>query len=321
MTHDSPGGRIPDFFVIGAPKAGTTSLYRWLGQHPDIFMSPIKEPCFFAPEVVDYTPVSRRAYETDAPALRAWLDGPMTMRRGHGIVLDWSDYLSLFRHAGDAVAAGEVSGNYLHSPGAPRRIRERIPGARIVMVLRDPAERLFSHYASALAAGQVRGDFSAWVDEQMRAESKRDPRFGPIHTGMYATHLRCWLASFPLTQVRVHFYEDYRDSPETVLNDIFDFVGVDTCSIDTTIRHNVTMIPRWPLLHSRVAPARALIGRLLPDRARRALKQWYRRPPELRIPRAERSRLISVYRDEIIALQDLARRDLSLWLAVEGGEA
>ena len=65
---------LPNFFVVGAPKAGTTSLYHYLDQHPAIYMSPIKEPCFFAPEVVDFTPQSRARFDADASALQAYLD-------------------------------------------------------------------------------------------------------------------------------------------------------------------------------------------------------------------------------------------------------
>jgi len=209
--------RLPDFFLVGAPKAGTTSLHRWLVEHPSIFMSPIREPCHFAPEAVDYTPRSRQVYEADAADLRHWLDGPLTEPRDHGLVIDWNDYLSLFRHAGSAVAVGEASGNYLQSAVAPSGIRSRIPDARIIMVLRDPIDRLFSQYASAPGAGEVRGPFGAWIDEQEKAESARTVRFGPIWTGMYASHLRRYLDVFPAEQVRVHLYEDYRDRLPPVL--------------------------------------------------------------------------------------------------------
>src|SRR5207247_7579757 len=80
--------RLPNFFVVGAARSGTTSLCRCLEQHRSVFFSPIKEPCFFAPEVVEYSDDTRARSAADAPALRAYLDGPMWDRRGVGFVLE-----------------------------------------------------------------------------------------------------------------------------------------------------------------------------------------------------------------------------------------
>ena len=91
--------RLPTFFIVGAAKSGTTSLYHYLNQHPAIFMSPIKEPGFFAPEVACCTAHAREKFAADAASLRAYLDGPMDHQREYGIVLDWEDYLRLFANA------------------------------------------------------------------------------------------------------------------------------------------------------------------------------------------------------------------------------
>ncbi len=85
---------LPNFFVVGAPKAGTTSLYNYLDQHPAIYMSPVKEPAFFAPDLVELKQQLGIA-EPDDTELRAYLDGPMTQRRS-GVVTEWEQYLKLF---------------------------------------------------------------------------------------------------------------------------------------------------------------------------------------------------------------------------------
>src|SRR5437868_13827253 len=104
MMRPSAPSAQPNFFLVGAAKTGTTSLYHYLVRHPGIFMSPIKEPCFFAPEVADLGPDGRGTGTADAEALRAYLDGPMREKRGHGLVLDWEDYLKLFKHVRDESA-------------------------------------------------------------------------------------------------------------------------------------------------------------------------------------------------------------------------
>ena len=153
----------PNFFLVGAPQAGTTSLYFYLDQHPSIFVSPIKEPCFFAPEVADITPRARELYDADADALRRYLDGPMERKRDHGLVLDWDDYLTLFKNVRDETAIGEASVAYLASLTAAPAIRARTPEARIVMILRNPVDRLFSRF---LAARDRAATFGEWLDEK-----------------------------------------------------------------------------------------------------------------------------------------------------------
>ena len=134
--------RLPNFFLVGAPKAGTTSLYSYLDQHPEIFMSAIKEPHFFADEIrkEHCDPELRRRMATDNGSLRDFLSGPMREKRFGGIVSDWEDYLRLFANATDESALGEASVCYLWSRTAPGRIAEKIPNAKILVMLRDPAE-------------------------------------------------------------------------------------------------------------------------------------------------------------------------------------
>ena len=115
-----PVPNLPNFFIVGAPKTGTTSLYRYLCQHPQIHMSPVKEPCYFASDVR----VERLSDAVQAPArrrdeeLRAYLSGPMSGPAPTGIITEWADYLKLFQNAGARKAIGEASVCYLWSATA-----------------------------------------------------------------------------------------------------------------------------------------------------------------------------------------------------------
>jgi hypothetical protein len=316
MSGFGPARSLPNFFVVGAPKAGTTSLYHYLDQHPAIYMSPIKEPCFFAPEVVDFTPQSRVRFDADAAALHAYLEGPMRERRKTGITLEWEQYRQLFKHVRDERAVGEVSGNYLGSSGAPGAIRARIPHARIIMMLRDPVDRLFSQYAGARASGLTSASFRQWVTEQMSAEAKRRPPFGPVWTGKYAVHLQRYLDCFPPTQVCVCLYDDYARTPGTTLRELFTFLGVDpNRAVDTKSRHNVTFVPRWPAVHRLLTPpVRRAVSSIVPTRiAKRARARYFTRTP-LRPTAEERAWVIEIYKDDIRTLEHLLQRDLSAWV-------
>ncbi len=115
-----PATVLPNFFIAGAPKSGTTSLYHYLGQHPEIYMSPIKEPNYFASEIrlERFSERLRSEAEQDVRALRAYLDGPMREKRFGGLVTEWRDYLKLFQQAEGRSAIGEASVCYLWSESA-----------------------------------------------------------------------------------------------------------------------------------------------------------------------------------------------------------
>src|ERR1700722_13551212 len=127
---------LPSFFIVGAPKAGTTSLYHYLDQHPEIFMSPIKEPNYFASEIRNENLAEelRELADKDLTEQREFLRGAMTEKRIGGMISEWADYLKLFQNARDEKALGEASVCYLWSRTAAENIRAKIPGAKIIMV-------------------------------------------------------------------------------------------------------------------------------------------------------------------------------------------
>jgi hypothetical protein len=310
-----PPSAQPNFFIVGAAKTGTTSLYRYLDQHPDVFMSPIKEPCFFAPEVAGAGPGARAAFQADAAALSAYLDGPMRQKRGTGIVLEWDDYLKLFRHVRRETAIGEASVSYLSSMAAARAIRARIPEARILMMFRDPAQRLFSHYTAARSVGATDRSFVQWVRQEQTAEAGRRPPFGPVWTGRYADHLQRYLDVFPAAQVRTYLYDDYLQAPTRTLADILGFLGVDPgYPIDVTRRYNVTLEPRWPTLHRLTTPIRQTIRAIAPRSVTERVRGSLRAPVRQALTADERRQAIDLYGGDIRRLATLIRRDLSAWL-------
>jgi hypothetical protein len=281
------GRRLPNFFIVGASKSGTTSLARYLSQHPAVYMSRLKEPCFFAPEVLQWD---------------------------RTIVVEWEAYLKLFEDAHEETAIGEASTAYLPSRNAPGAIRDRIPGARILMLLRDPAERLYSHYTAALAAGRTPPGFQEWLDRQLAVEAATQPRFGPVEIGRYAQHLGRYLEAFPASRLHVLLYDDFERDPARAVAGAFQFLGVDpNVAIDVRVRHNATLVARWPSLHRYAGPIRSAIRRVSPETLNR-LRRWTRRPARSRPAPAERARMLEIYAADIRELQALIHRDLTRWL-------
>ena len=151
-------------------RAVPLSLYHYLRQHPQIYMSPIKEPCYFASEirVGNLSPCYRRHIKRMSRRLPEVFDD-VNSGKPHGwLVSEWNDYLRLFQDVKGQSAVGEASAAYLWSTTAAMNIASRRPNARIVMILRDPAERAFSQYLHQLAVGLINCSFREHIRKCVR---------------------------------------------------------------------------------------------------------------------------------------------------------
>jgi len=297
---------MPNFFLIGAQKAGTTSLYSYLKQHPQIYMSPRKEPHFF-----------KGIHSED-------------QRRGGDLapVTDIGDYRALFEGVTDEKAIGEASASYLYSPSAPALIKRSIPDARLIAVLRNPADRAYSNYLFCVQMG--REPLASFVDALQSEERRIREDWGSLwhyrQKGFYYTQVKRYFDIFGQDQVKVYLYDDLRGNPFGMLSDIFRFLGVDETFVpDLSIEHNTTGLPRNKSLYllakrltaNHPALESGVLDRLLPAAPRRYVKKRiFVEPPPL--PAEVRRQLIDVYREDVLELQDLIRRDLSPWLEDDG---
>ncbi len=179
---------LPNFIVIGAGKAGTTSLWGYLREHPQVFMSEPKELNFFTTE-------------------HNWDRG-----------LAW--YESHFANAGNALAIGEVTGSYTNWPnfnGVPQRMVEILPDAKLVYVIRHPIERI----VSAFKYMTLRGDEDKPMDEAIRT----NPMY--LSVSSYATQIEQFLKVYPKERLHVIVSEDMRDDRSATIKGVFEFLGVD----------------------------------------------------------------------------------------------
>lgn len=260
--------RLPNFIILGAAKAGTTAVYHYLGQHPQIGMSRIKETNFFAlmDDPLDFRGPGDRDYITRFS------------------VTTWDGYRDQFQACG-ATAVGEASPLYLYSPEVPARLREHVPDARLIAILRNPVDRAYSAFLHLIRDGrETETDFaSALRREEERIADRWEHIWHYRRMGLYHEQLRRYYDTFDRGQIKVFLYYDLRTDPAGVLRDICRFVGVDdTFTPDVSVRHNVA-----PTLTGQCPP-------LLPD-VRRTLQESFR--------------------EDILRLQDLLDRDLSRWLA------
>lgn len=216
---------LPDFLVIGVPKAGTTALHAALSRHPELFLSRVKEPKFFLSE--------------GPPPARG---GPGDAQTYQEHVWRRADYEALFDPAPDGALRGEATPFYLYDLDAQNRIRRLIPKARLVVLLRNPVDRAHSNWTHLWAAGlESERDFvRACALEEHRRDAGWAHFWHYVSQGLYGRQLEHLFGLFAREQVLVLRYRDLRDSPVPTLDRVCEFLGVQTGLLGTVPSQNVT---------------------------------------------------------------------------------
>ncbi len=296
--------QLPDFLVIGTAKAGTTSLYRYLKSHPEIYLSPIKEPKYFA------FPETRPVF------IGPHLNSPVAWKI--------EDYRRLFEARTTEPVAGEMSPQYLYYECSPRAIRRLIPNAKLIAILRDPADRAYSHFCHNRRDGiEPLADFA----EALAAEDERIAQgwwsaFHYRNRGYYARQLKRYLEQFPREQLLILIYDDMLADCHALLMTICAFLGVDqNHPFDTREWDNVTRgIPRGRLFRRvlrSAGPAKNLIRAIFPVNMRASLSHRFSSlilNPRPELQPGVRAQLVSEFKPDILKLQEIVNRDLSSWL-------
>jgi len=321
VEEDRAAVTLPNFFVVGAPKAGTTSLYHYLDQHPDVYMSPIKEPNYFAAEIrpENFSPDLHQWVEAELRAVRLYLDSETLQKRFGGLILEWQDYVRLFQEAQGQAAVGEASACYLWSATAANRIAQKMPHAKIIMILRHPAERAYSQYLQNLASGLIEGSFRKQIQKSAHSEPKLFSPMNPLlGFGLYYHQVKRFLTVFPGEQVLVSFYEDYLSNPANFIAEIFRFLGVDSdFRLDLSQRYLEPQVPRLrgttQLLQK--MGVWQFARKLTPSSLHGSLRQVvFKKRSRLALSADDRAFLMDFYREDVNQLSSLLHRDLSHWL-------
>jgi hypothetical protein len=299
---------LPDFLVIGAPKAGTTALHAALAAHPDLYMSAIKEPKFFL---------------TDGPPPDRGGPGDAQTYREH--VWRRADYEALFADAAPGTLRGESTPFYLYDGDAQRRIGELIPKVKMIVILRDPVERAHSNWTHLWSAGlEPVGDFvRACAEEDARVAAGWAPFWHYTRLGRYAEQLDHLFLRFPREQVCILRYRGLLDTPAAALDDICGFLGVRRGVIAQVPRENVTAHPSGSLAHravARLARGAAAAGRHLPGQVSagisRPLERFLQQNAGQRQPLswAQRQAVLPYFEDDIRQLERVTGAYFGDWL-------
>jgi len=290
-VSEAGGGKRVGFLVAGAQKAGTTALFDYLAELPELELPAVKEAHFFDDEEnVDWR----------AP--------------------DYAPYHALF---GDPARLwGEATPIYLYWPNALERIRAYNPAIKLILLFRDPIERAYSHFGLNLKVG-----FETLSDFESAVSAESDPRrqqygirFAYSGASLYHDRLRGFWTRFPRERILVLLFQDFAADPAGTMRRVYDFLAVDPrFTPDVAVRHNRSMTPRGSLVREAFGRQRRLrrfLQRNLPPRLVTRIGDVIMRPPPGLTPEV-RERLLPRFDAEIQRLEALLDRDLSAWRSAQ----
>ena len=309
----------PNFFIVGAAKAGTTSLYHYLAQHPAVYMSPVKEPNYFSSDIDQGAIREEVKARIKMLNVDEYIKGDMNKTMHRAFITSFDQYLALFRFAKNEKAIGEASASYLFSKTAATNIFQYNLNAKIIMVLRQPVERAYSHYLMDQRMALTNHSF-----EDALTEEKKHPvrNWGAtslyLELGLYYEQVKRYLDLFPPHQILIILNEELRHSTEATMKKVYTFLNINSnFKVSLEQDFNTAAIPRNPFV------AKLITINTFRVKIRRALKHSFLKGiiKNLLFTKPEKGEMLSetndqlheFYRDDIKSLEQLIDKDLSTW--------
>ncbi len=271
----------PVFIVVGAEKSGTTSLYHYLSQHPDIFMPPVKELNHFI----------------HFPENRTLFQGPDVTYKNACRTRD--KYAKIYENVPDGQVCGEIAHIYLYAEESAGMIIETGYTPKIIAIIRNPVDRAYAQYVFHRQFGlEPRATFEESLEEEdRRVRAGWDPVFHYVRRGFYGKQLARYYAQFPEAHIRVYKFESFFKNPSAFIQDLYEFVGVNPNFLpDVTRKFIPGGDPRAP----------EFISMKCQDM-----------PGRKPMNRKTRTRLAELYKEDLREAERLTGLDLSDWLGQE----
>lgn len=306
------GQKLPTFIVVGAARSGTTSLYHLLRQHPEIYMSPVKETNYFVNDLIGRNGPGDKQAILDVDLIMA--DMLVKKRRliHAGLVRDFDTYVKLFEGATIEKARGEVSPSYLYySKDASKRIKQVCQDIKIIILLRNPIERAFSNYKALYTTGREYLDICTAMRTdviQKRLHNKWEHFWDYLGLGKYAEQVKTFLDTFGPDNVGIWLYEDFRRNPQVIFHEICKFIGVFPISLTTNKTWNVSKKKVWPMKYKiQRMPGFNYLKLIVPSPFRRWISEYLdaKLGKALEMPIKLRKYLFYYYKEDILALDKL----------------
>ncbi len=299
--------QLPNFLIVGAAKCGTSSLHNYLAQHPQVFMSKVKEPRFISSQFSSFP-----------------LNGPKDHRVESWYVKDYENYVKLFTASQGFKAIGESSADtiYFYKKSIPV-IKEYLNNPKIIIVLRNPIKRAFSAYQHLLRDEREKLTFEEGLKEEAnRIKNNWELIYHYTSVSKYFESVKAFKDNF--TSVKIVLNEDMETKPQEVLKDIFRFLDIDPdFVINSELRYNVSGKPKSQWLHQFLFEGNKMREFVRPviryffsheTRKKISYKIQEKNLTQLKINADTRKMLLNTFRDDIVKLQSIIPNDLSAWL-------
>ncbi|PLX17075.1 MAG: hypothetical protein C0597_07425 [Marinilabiliales bacterium] len=306
----------PNLYIIGAAKSGTTSLYKYLNQHPDVYFSPIKEPNYFSDDIdvskFTSTYKSNTYLELEKYFKKSNLrDLPITFIRKE------EHYERLFENSGKHKIRGEASTSYMFSNKAAKNIYRFNSEAKIVAILRNPMERAFSHYEMALRYGHTKLNFKKAIIEDLNKTQKGwgiSELF--IELGLYYDQLKRYFDIFPRDQIQILWFDDLKSNPKGMIDTCCKFLEIETMNLEDETAYNTKKSPESIGLNYflTISGVKSFLRRLLPASAKNGLSQIFYKDSIAKLSKADFEFVRDYYQEDIEKTARLLKKDLSHWL-------
>ena len=299
----------PNFFIISPERSGSTSLYFYLKDHPQIYLSPIKEPNFFSKDKF----LKEREKGESKPLIRFLnKEEKNEWDRGYAVIINnWITYLKLFRFHTNEKVIGEASTSYFSSKVAADEIKNKIPNAKHIFLLRNPVDRIYSFYHHKLKDGYIK------LDEKFDDLIHEDKEF--LEEAKYYNHVKMFFENFPKNNFYFCLFEELISDTKKELKDIFRFLKIDDSFISKKYqKHNVGTIPKNKFISKIINPK--IYRRFLPyipNRLRKRIKKIafsHDNLPEMNLN--TKTFLIDFLKEDILKLSKLINKDLTSWLTI-----
>ena len=284
-----------DFFIVGAPKAGTTSLYHYLDAHPDIEMSSKKEPDFFS----DADLQKQRMYYSEVR------------------INNLSKYNALFKQE-DVQLRGEASVSYLYYPDVPSKIKEYNSEAKIIIMLRNPIDRAFSHYLMDYRLGLVTDSFETIINNKSKHKNAHLHYQQYLSVSEYSSQIERYLDVFGKNKVHIIDYENFKNNTAEIIKEVFSFLGLNSdFSLNLSKKYNLYSMPKNRIIRYiySFVMLRRIFSFLFPKKIVQYIRGvLFRVDKKPKISAETRDFLIEFFHNDIQNLSRLLNKDFTKWI-------
>lgn len=288
---------LPNFICVGAPKCGTTTLYDILRTHPNIYLSAFKEPHFFnVPE-----------------------------NYAKGIAYYEQEY---FSDVQEEKCVGEFTPSYIFDSAVPRRIKEHLGSdVKILMMLRKPVDRAYSHYLHTLRDGFEKYSFEEALEKE-KGRLQTDNyyyklKYSYASQGRYARHLKAYLEHFDAAQIKVVLFEDFVQDQSKVVNEVLSFLGLEPILMESEVKSNPARSARFAWVNQLMASKglfKQVVKKMFPSKKLRQTIRTFimesnsKKMSVKPLEDSKKAQLFDQYfLEDVRELEDLLKIDLKHW--------